>query len=200
MTPTSYYSYRTKSIEQEFFVAARTKIVVKLLMIGGQVEKWLFFSNGSYDQWKYPDSLIYLNMMYIKFCWKKWVEGTLWGVKVDIFAHRAQQLGFVVGFWWFLVLWSSQIYANNTEITPNQITCVFVLLYYPFGTHSSINCHIILSHYWFLSPMILPSDSESLLSASDSTPTSIICKVTSIKVFWTFEHQYYVILIKYSIK
>jgi hypothetical protein len=78
------------------------------------------------------------------------------------------------------------------------LVCVFVRLYYPFGTKSSINCHIILNHNQFLSPMILPSDSESLLLASDSTPTSIIGTVTSIKVFWTFEHQYYVILIKYS--
>ncbi len=108
------------------------------------------------------------------------------GVKSDIFGPQAeaQQVGLNIGFWWFLVLWSSQIYANNTEITLNQNTCVFVLLYYPFGTNSSINCHIsILNHYRFLSPMILLSDSESLLSASDSTPTSIIGTVTSIKVF-----------------
>ncbi len=122
------------------------------------------------------------------------------GVKVDIFAPRAQQVGLVLGFWWFLVLLSSQLYANNTEITLNWNTCVYVWLYYLFGTNSSINCHIILNHYWYLSPMILPSDSESLLLTSDSTPTSIIGKVTSTKVFWTFEYQYYVILIKYSIK
>jgi hypothetical protein len=48
------------------------------------------------------------------------------GVKVDIFGPQAQQVGLVIGFCWFLVLWSSQIYANNTEITPNQNTCVFV--------------------------------------------------------------------------
>jgi hypothetical protein len=54
-------------------------------------------------------------------------------------------------------------------------------LYHPFGTNSFINCHIILNHYRFLSPMILPSDSESLLLASDSTPMSIIGTVTSIK-------------------
>ena len=36
------------------------------------------------------------------------------GVKVDIFALRAQQVCLVLGFWWFLVLQSSQIYANNT--------------------------------------------------------------------------------------
>ncbi len=137
--------------------------------------------------------------MFIQFCWKKkgW-KVPFGGVKVDIFGHQAQQVSLVLGFWWFLVLWSNQIYANNTKTTLNQNTCVFVWLYYPFGTKSSINCHIILNHYWFLSPMILPSDSESLLSASDSTPTSIIGPVTSIKVFWTFEHQYYVILIEYS--
>jgi hypothetical protein len=48
------------------------------------------------------------------------------GVKVDIFGPRAQQVGLDVGFWWFLVLWSFQIYANNTETTLNQNTCVFV--------------------------------------------------------------------------
>jgi hypothetical protein len=47
------------------------------------------------------------------------------GVKVDMFGPHAQQVGFY-GFWWFLVLWSSQIYANNTETTLNQNTCVFV--------------------------------------------------------------------------
>ncbi len=136
-----------------------------------------------------------------------WLKKNEWkvpfgGVQVNIlFGPQAQQVGFVFGFWWFLVLWSSQIYANKTETTLNQNTCVFVWLFYPFGTNSSIYCHIILNHYWwFLSPMILPSDSESLLSASDSTPASIIGTDTSIKVFWTFEHQYYVILIKYSIK
>ena len=87
----------------------------------------------------------------------------------------------------------------QTTLKPLRINIpVFVWLYYQFGTNSSINCHIILNHYRFLSPMILPSDSESLLLASDSTPTSIIGTVTSIKAFWTFEHQYYVILIKYS--
>ena len=48
------------------------------------------------------------------------------GVKVDIFGPQAQQVGLVIGFWWFLVLWSSKIYANNTETTLNQNTCVFV--------------------------------------------------------------------------
>ncbi len=48
------------------------------------------------------------------------------GVKVDILAPWAQQVGLVFGFWWFLVLWSSQIYANNTETTLNQTPCVFV--------------------------------------------------------------------------
>jgi hypothetical protein len=58
---------------------------------------------------------------------KKIVEATLWGgVKVDIFAPRAQQVGLIAGFWWFLVLWSSHINANNTETTLNQNTCVFV--------------------------------------------------------------------------
>ncbi len=37
------------------------------------------------------------------------------GVKVDIFAPGAQQVGLVVHFWWFLVLWSSQIYEKNTK-------------------------------------------------------------------------------------
>jgi hypothetical protein len=41
------------------------------------------------------------------------------GVKVDMFAPHAQQVGLVIGFWWVLVLWSSQIHANNTEITLN---------------------------------------------------------------------------------
>ncbi len=159
------------------------------------------FSNGLYDQYRYPDPLIYTPI----WCIWSFVEKNEWkvsfgGVKVDIFAPRAQEVGLVVRFCWFLVLWRSQIYVNNTETTLNPNTCVFVWLYYPFGTNSSINCLIILNHYWFLSPMILPSDYESLLSASDSTPTSIIGKVTSIKVFWTLEHQYYVILIKYSIK
>ncbi len=146
----------------------------------------------------YRSTHLYPNMMYIKFCWKKWVEGTLWGGQSWHFWSSGSTGGFVLGFWWFLVLWSFQIHANNTEITLNQNTGVFVWLYYSFGTKSSINCHIILNHYWFLSPMILPSDSESLLSTSDSTPTSITGTITSIKVFWTFEHQYYVILIKYS--
>jgi hypothetical protein len=48
------------------------------------------------------------------------------GVKVDIFAPGAQQVGLVIGFWWFLMLWISQIYANNTETALNQNTCVFV--------------------------------------------------------------------------
>ncbi len=136
-------------------------------------------------------------MLCIKF-WNEW-KVSFGGVKVDIFCSWGSTGGFDVGFWWFLVLWSSQIYANNTEITLNQNTCRFVWLYYPFGTNSSTNCHIILNHYQFLSPMILPSNSESLLLASNSNPTSIIGTVTSIKVFWTFGHQYFVILIKYSI-
>ncbi len=110
------------------------------------------------------------------------------GVKVNIFAFRAQQVGLVDGFWWFSVLWSSQINANDTETTQNQITWVFVWLYCQFGTYSSIIYHIILNHYWFLSLMILPSDSESLLLASDSTPTSIFVSVSSkygILNFWT---------------
>jgi hypothetical protein len=48
------------------------------------------------------------------------------GGKVDIFTPRAQQGGLVLGFWWFLVLWSSKIYANNAETTLNQNACVFV--------------------------------------------------------------------------
>jgi hypothetical protein len=48
------------------------------------------------------------------------------GVKVDIFGPQAQQVGLAVDFWWFLVLWSSQIYAKYTETTLNQNTCVFV--------------------------------------------------------------------------
>jgi hypothetical protein len=48
------------------------------------------------------------------------------GVKVDIFAPRAQQVGLVFGFWWFSVLWSSLIYANDIETTQNLNTCVFV--------------------------------------------------------------------------
>jgi hypothetical protein len=48
------------------------------------------------------------------------------GVKIDIFGPRAEQVGLVIGFWWFLVLWSFQIYANNTETTLNQNTCLFV--------------------------------------------------------------------------
>jgi hypothetical protein len=50
----------------------------------------------------------------------------LGGVKIDIFGPQAQQVGLVFGFWWFLVLWSSQIYANNTETTLNQNTCGFI--------------------------------------------------------------------------
>ncbi len=155
------------------------------------------FPNGSYDQCKYPDPLIYTPICKVLLKKNEW-KVPFGGVKVDIFGPQAQQVGLVVGFWWFLVLWSFQIYANNTETSMNQNTCVSVWLYYPFGTKSSINCHIILNHYLFLSPMILPSDSESLLLISDSTPTSIIGTVTSIRVFWTFEHQYYVILITYS--
>ncbi len=38
------------------------------------------FSNGSYDQCKYPDPLIYTPIWCeYRFFWKKWVEGTLWG-------------------------------------------------------------------------------------------------------------------------
>jgi hypothetical protein len=48
------------------------------------------------------------------------------GVKVDIFAPQPQQVVFFFGFWWFLVLWSSKIYANDTETTSNQNTYVFV--------------------------------------------------------------------------
>ncbi len=48
------------------------------------------------------------------------------GVKVDIFAPRAQQVGLVLGVWWFLVLWISQIYEINTETTLNQNTFVFI--------------------------------------------------------------------------
>ncbi len=48
------------------------------------------------------------------------------GGKVDIFSPQAQQVDLVLGFWWFLVLWSSINYANNTETTLNQNTCVFV--------------------------------------------------------------------------
>jgi hypothetical protein len=48
------------------------------------------------------------------------------GVKVDILVPQDQQVGLVGGFWWFLVLWSSRISANNTESTVNQNTCVFV--------------------------------------------------------------------------
>ena len=48
------------------------------------------------------------------------------GVKVDIFGPQAQQVGLVVCFWRFLVLWSSQIYANKTETTLNQIpVCLY---------------------------------------------------------------------------
>jgi hypothetical protein len=65
-------------------------------------------------------------MMYIKFVEKNELEVPFGGVKVDIFGPQAQQVGLVFGFWWFLVLWSSQIYANNTETTLNQNTCVFV--------------------------------------------------------------------------
>jgi hypothetical protein len=50
----------------------------------------------------------------------------LGGVKVDIFAPRAQQVGLVGCFWWFLVLWSSQIYANNTRTPLNLNTYVFI--------------------------------------------------------------------------
>jgi hypothetical protein len=44
----------------------------------------------------------------------------LGGVKVGTFSPQAQQAGLVLGFWWFLVLQSSLIYANNTLTTPNQ--------------------------------------------------------------------------------
>jgi hypothetical protein len=73
-------------------------------------------------------SSTYPNMMYKvllkKNEWKVWY--LLGGVKVDIFGPQAQQMGLVSGFWWFLVLWSFQIYANNTETTLNQNTCVIV--------------------------------------------------------------------------
>jgi hypothetical protein len=167
--------------------------------IGGSVEKWPFFQMGHMT-----NVIIQIHSSVSQYdVYKVLLKKNEWkvpfgGVKVDIFGPQAQPMGLVVGFWCFLVLWSFQIYANNTEITLNHNTCVFVWLYYPFGTKSLINSHILLNHYRFLSPMILPSDSASLLSASDSTPTSIIGTVTSIKVFWTFEHQYYVILIKYS--
>ena len=169
--------------------------------VGGPVEKWPFFQMGHMTNVSIQiHSSVPQYDMYEVFLKKKWVKGTLWGGQSWHFWSSGSTGGFGCWFLVVLVLWSSQIYANNTETTLNQNTCVFVWLYYPFGTNSSINCHIILNHYRFLSPMILPSDSESLLSASDSTPTSIIGTVTSIKVFWTFEHQYYVILIKYSIK
>jgi hypothetical protein len=48
------------------------------------------------------------------------------GVKVGIFGPQAQQVGLVFVFLWFLVFWSSQIYANKTETTLNQNTCVLV--------------------------------------------------------------------------
>ena len=48
--------------------------------------------------------------------WKK----PFGGVKVDIFGPQAQQVGLVFGFWWFLVLWSFQIYSNDTDTTLNQ--------------------------------------------------------------------------------
>ncbi len=38
-TPILYYSYRTKPTEQEFFVSAQTKIVVKLLSIFAKVDE-----------------------------------------------------------------------------------------------------------------------------------------------------------------
>ncbi len=47
------------------------------------------------------------------------------GVKVDIFGPQAQQVGLALGFWWFLMLCISQMYANNTETTLNLNTCVF---------------------------------------------------------------------------
>ncbi len=51
---------------------------------------------------------------------------TFGGVKVDMFAPRAHKVGLVVDFWWVSVLWSFQIYANNTATNLNPNTCVFV--------------------------------------------------------------------------
>jgi hypothetical protein len=39
-----YYSYHTKPTEQEFFVSAQTKIVVKLLMMMGHCQNKLFLA------------------------------------------------------------------------------------------------------------------------------------------------------------
>ncbi len=60
-----------------------------------------------------------------------WLKKNEWkvpfgGVKVDIFPPWAQLVGLNICFWWFSVMSSSQIYANNTEATVNQNTCVYV--------------------------------------------------------------------------
>jgi hypothetical protein len=66
----------------------------------GSGGKMTIFSNGSYDQCKYPDPPIYTPIL----CIKSFIEKNEWkipfgGVKVDIFAPRTQQVGLVLGFW-----------------------------------------------------------------------------------------------------
>ncbi len=53
--------------------------------VRGSGGKMTIFSNGSFDQCKYPDPLIYPNMIYIKFHKKNEWKEPFGGIKVDIF-------------------------------------------------------------------------------------------------------------------
>ncbi len=138
--------------------------------------------------------------MYIMFSWKKWVEGILWGGQSWHFSSSGSIGGFEYLFLVvFCVVELPNLCKRHWNYCESKQLCVCMIVL-SIGTYLSIDYHIILNHYWFLSPMILPSDSESLLLASDLTSTTILVSVSSIMVFRTFEHQYYSILIEYSVE
>ena len=66
--------------------------------VRGSGGKMTIFSNGYiWPIWVPQSTHLYPNMMYVKFCWKNWVEGTLCVCQSWHFAVRAPIVGLVPG-------------------------------------------------------------------------------------------------------